>query len=290
MLFEMFSAYVKDITLAILGVLGGWIVSLFFYRKAIPRKELSFATDIDRLIWSRGPAFSDIELLYKGGKLSDPRKAIIYIWNSGNCTINASEIALADQLTLGASNIVILSHEIARSTRDVIDARIEIKSANSSLFSFDFLDPGGGIAVELFYDIVSKEVKRGNTPWLHGTLKGGRQQPVLREASFQSKLLNRVGQSLSLLLVLLVTAVLLIFQVFEIMQEANGLLIVPKVLTAILLGLVCLGISIASISTWRAYRMPQTPSLTRFGNARNPATQKGRSEANTLLGQYAADL
>jgi hypothetical protein len=255
---DLLSIYLKDILLAILGVLGGWVVSLFFYRKALQRREISFATEIDRLIWSTGPTFSDIELLYKGSKLSDPRKATIYVWNSGNCTINADEIASADRLALGASNIQILSYEIARSTREVIDAKLEPRSASETLLLFDFLDPGDGVVVEIFYDILSKEKTKGKAPRLHGTLKGSPAPPVSRDVSFQSTLLNRAGQSLSLLIVLLITAILLVFQVFEIVQESNWLLIVPKIFTAILLALVCLGISIASIVTWRAYRIPRS--------------------------------
>jgi hypothetical protein len=257
MIIELVLNHLKDIALALLGVLGGGIVSLFFYRKALQRREISYATDVDRLIWSRGQAFSDIELLYKGRKLSDPRKAIYYVWNSGNCTINASEIAPADPLTIGANNIQILSVEIPLSTRDVIGAKLDLRSNSEALLNFYFLDPGDGVVIELFYDLNLKDKTLGRVPIVRGTLKGSPTPPVLRDLAFQSTFLNRAGQSVSLLAVLFLTVVLLVFQTFEIMSEARWLSIVPKALTGLLLVIVALGILIASISTWRAYRIPR---------------------------------
>jgi hypothetical protein len=222
MITELFLDHLKDIVLALLGVLGGGIVSLFFYRKALQRREISYATDIDRLIWSRGRAFSDIELLYKGQKLSDPRKAIYYVWNSGNCTINASEVAPADPITIGANNIHILGAEIPLSTRRVIGAKLDLRSSSEALLNFDFLDPGDGIVVEIFYDLHSDDKALGRIPVVRGTLKGSLTPPILRDVAFQSTFLNRAGQSVSLLAILFLTALLLVFQIFEIISEARA--------------------------------------------------------------------
>ena len=256
MILELILNHLKDIVLTLVGLVGGGIVSLFFYRKALQRREISYATDVDRLIWSRGSAFSDIKLLYKGRRLFDPRKTIYYIWNSGNCILNASDVASADPLSIGGTNLRILSAEIALTTRDVIGARLDRRSNSEVFLNFDFLDPGDGFVIELFYDVDISNKGSTRIPRVRGTLKGSQEPPVIRDVVFQSGLLNRLGKSVSLLGAFLLAAALLVFQIYEIGSEPNWLLIVPKVVTGLLLVLAAIGVLIASIYSWRAYRIP----------------------------------
>jgi hypothetical protein len=256
MIVELILTHLKDITLTLVGLVGGGIISLFFYRKALQRREISYATDVDRLIWSRGSAFSDIKLLYKGRKLFDPRKTIYYVWNSGNCILNASDVASGNLLSIGGSNVRILSAEIASTTREVTRVQLDRRSDSEVILNFDFLDPGDGFVVELFYDIDISNKEAVRVPRLRGTLKGSQEPPVAREVNFQSSLLNRIGTSVSLLGAALLIVALLIFQIYEIGSNPIGLLIIPKVLTAALLGFAAIGVLIASIYSWRAYRIP----------------------------------
>ncbi len=46
------------------------------------------------------------------------------------------------------------------------------------------------------------------------------------------------------------------FQAYEIGSEPTWFLVVPKVLTALLLGLAAIGVLVAIIYSWRAYRIP----------------------------------
>jgi hypothetical protein len=256
MILELLLKHLKDIVLTLVGLVGGGIVSLFFYRRALQRREISYATDVDRLIWSRGSAFSDIKLLYKGRKLFDPRKTIYYVWNSGNCVLNASDVASGNPLSIGGSNVRILSAEIASTTREVIRARLDRRSNSEVILDFDFLDPSDGFIVELFYDVDISNKEAARVPRLRGTLKGSQEPPVSRDVSFQSSLLNRLGRSISLLGAFLLAIALLIFQGYEIGSEPTWLLIVPKVLTALLLALAAIGVLVAFIYSWRAYRIP----------------------------------
>jgi hypothetical protein len=246
--------YGKDITLAVLGVLGGGIISFFFYRRSLLRDEISFACEYNRLIWSRIPAFSNIILAYQNVELHDPRQVLFFIWNSGNTTIEGTKITSADPLGLKAGNVRIINAAVLKSTRDVICAAAKLKDGDVEI-CFDYLDPGDGFVIETLYDVVNKEKGANNCPEISGTIKG-LPAPVQRDVTFENRALKRFGQSTALLLSFAVSVPLLIFQIYEIAQTPSWLLVLPKILTAALLFLLAVGLMIALIFTLRSYRIP----------------------------------
>jgi hypothetical protein len=118
--------YGKDALLAVLGILGGGVISFFFYRRSLQRAEISFASEYTRLIWSRIPAFANITLLQGGQQLHDPRRVLYYVWNSGNTTIEGAMIAAADPIRLKAGDVRIINAAIVKRTRDAICANVNL--------------------------------------------------------------------------------------------------------------------------------------------------------------------
>jgi hypothetical protein len=248
--------YGKDAILAVLGILGGGVISFFFYRRSLERGQISFACEYTRLIWSNIPAFSQITLSHGGQQIHDPRRVLFYVWNSGNTTIEGVKIATADPLRLRAGAVKIISAEVVKSSRDVICANAHLNAHGDVQINFDYLDASDGFVIEALYD-VSKQGRPANTcPDLLGTIKGIRNAPINREIAFESRALKRFGQSTTLLLFLLASIILLGFQVHEIMDTHSWYLLVPKVLTAGLLSILSVGLIIALVFTLRSYRIP----------------------------------
>ncbi|MEZ2147165.1 hypothetical protein AAE026_33540 [Bradyrhizobium sp. DN5] len=254
----LWNSYGKDIVLAVLGILGGGIISFFFYRRSLQRTELSFACEYSRFIWFRIPAFSDVTLFYKQRQLRDPRRVLFFIWNSGNTTIDGTAIATADPLRLRAGNVQIINAAIIKATRDVICTTAHLDAAGDVTISFDYLDAGDGFTIEILYDVVEKQKGANTCPELLGTIKGIKSSPVNRDIAFENRALKRFGQSTALLLLLFASAALLFFQIYEITSEKTWFLLIPKVLTACLLFLAAIGMVIALLSSLRSYRIPMS--------------------------------
>ncbi|MBR0983131.1 hypothetical protein [Bradyrhizobium liaoningense] len=252
----LWSSYGKDIVLAVLGLLGGGIISFLFYKKSLQRTELSFACEYSRFIWFRIPAFSDVTLLYKQRELRDPRRVLFFIWNSGNTTIDGTAIASADPLRLKAGNVQIINAAIIKVSRDVNCATAQLDSAGDVTIGFDYLDAGDGFTVEILYDVAEKQKGANTCPDLLGTIKGIKSSPVNRDVAFENRALKRFGQSTALLLLLFASAVLLFFQIYEITSERTWFLLIPKALTALLLFLAAAGMVVALLLSLRSYRIP----------------------------------
>ncbi|MCK1759200.1 hypothetical protein IVA78_29625 [Bradyrhizobium sp. 137] len=251
----LWNSYGKDSILAILGILGGGIISFFFYRRSLQRTELSFACEYSRFIWFRIPEFSDVTLFYKQRQLRDPRRVLFFIWNSGNTTIDGSAIATADPLRLKAGNVQIINAAIVKASRDVNCTTAQLDTAGDVTIRFDYLDPGDGFTIEILYDVVEKQ--GANTcPEFLGTIKGIKSSPVSRDVTFENRALKRFGQSTALLLLLFASAVLLFFQIYEITSERTWFLLIPKALTACLLFLAAAGMVVALLVSLRSYRIP----------------------------------
>jgi|GEM_PF-5932132 len=253
---NLWNLYGKDIVLAVLGILGGGIISFLFYRKSLQRTELSFACEYSRFIWFRIPAFSDVTLFYKQRQLRDPRRVLFFVWNSGNTTIDGTAIATADPLRLKAGNVEIINAAMIKASRDVNCATAVLDSAGDVTISFDYLDPGDGFAMEIVYDVVEKEKGANTCPELLGTIKGIKSSPVNRDVAFENRALKRFGQSTALLLLLFASAILLFFQIYEITSEKTWFLLIPKALTACLLFLATAGMVVALLVSLRSYRIP----------------------------------
>lgn len=93
-------AYFKDIALVLLGILGGGFVSLYFYRKSARLRRLSFHVSYDRFTWVDRKKYDTFQISYKDREVSNPHITHISIWNSGNETLQRSDISIQDPLLI----------------------------------------------------------------------------------------------------------------------------------------------------------------------------------------------
>jgi hypothetical protein len=252
---SMLREYGKDAALVIVSLLGGSLISLYFYRKALQRQEISYACDHDRLVWSR-PAASKIELLYEGRHLRDPHRVLYYIWNSGNCSIEGQKISACDPLRLSAQDIEVLNASVVRTTREALQARAVQRLPNETLIGFDFLDPGDGFVIEVVYDDPRAKPLGFNVLEFLGTIKGIKESPKQRDLTFESKTLRLVGQSTAIFASFAICLLLLGFQIYDIVNTSPWFLLLPKILTSLVLIIASIGMIVALTLTVRATRVP----------------------------------
>lgn len=111
----------------------------------------------------------EVSILFKGDSV--PRLSLTswYFWNSGKETIQRSQIVGDDPLKCSFDDVdQILNAHAANYTRKVNKFAVEIPpdSKNEALLSFDFLDPGDGVRVDLLH------TSRQRYPQISGTFRG----------------------------------------------------------------------------------------------------------------------
>lgn len=89
------------------------------------------------------------------------------LWNSGNRTIHGSDITTLDPLRIELSGAgKILKWAVSHKTRDVNGWSFERGPLDRLQISFDFIDPGDGVRLEVTHDAVGRDTH------LRGTIKG----------------------------------------------------------------------------------------------------------------------
>ncbi|MFZ5736878.1 MAG: hypothetical protein ACOY6K_08360 [Pseudomonadota bacterium] len=140
------------IALAIAGLIGGgflsWFFTLIYFKKGQTRKRLCYASsNASYLGYNRGE-FRSLTVRYGDKELANPLRYTLYVWNSGNVTINGTDISAIDPIAFGRADIEILETTPLWSTRDSINAKLLVDVDKKKMFfEFDFLDPNDGFAV-----------------------------------------------------------------------------------------------------------------------------------------------
>lgn len=152
------------------GIMVGATIAAYTYVKARRFSRLSYQSASVSLVGTSKSEFSKrLELRYDGVVVPRVTASRIVVWNSGRETIHGSQIAPSEPLRLRfESGARVLSVEKTRETRPATLAVASNDPADPSAvtLTFDFLDPGDGIAVYVVHS------GGATAPELVGTVKG----------------------------------------------------------------------------------------------------------------------
>lgn len=268
---DVATSYLKDAVLLFLGTLGGALISLYFFRKGLTRKEISYSYDHDRLIWADRSFFGDIETFYHGTKVHDPRRVLYYVWNSGNQIIEGNSISGRDPFRISGENVTILVASLIKQSREAVFGQVNRSGDGRYLeITFDFLEPGDGLVVEVLYDTQSDKNRWANSVHLEGTIKGVRSIVPRLPLEFESDRWQALSSSAGAFLISVIAFILLIFQVFDIYETSNAILWVPKAMTA--LGLLVV-VAVTAFAFFSSRSSGKVPRRLRFKS--QPAKETG---------------
>ena len=153
---------------AVVGLLG-LAAAIAFYFRSKRKTHLAYQHAHVTLIGGgSGAAFpEEVEVRFAGASVPRITSTRIVLWNSGDRTINGSDLVIGDHLRLELANDgLILKHEILQQTRDVNGWSVERSAPNRLNVSFDFLDPRDGISLEVIHTELGRHLD------LKGTIKG----------------------------------------------------------------------------------------------------------------------
>lgn len=157
----------SSILWGIIGLLGGFIVSLLFFILSKRKRKLSYSITTTPIIVKKISKISDLIITYKGKNIDNLSSSYIQIKNIGNDTLEEKDFPELSKLSF------ITDGEFLINTVD----EIEIKSSNESIkilpslvafneiqLNFDYLDPKDIISCNIFHTrniIISGNIKNG---------------------------------------------------------------------------------------------------------------------------------
>lgn len=145
------------------------IAGMFSYRAAKIGARPVYFQRVRRLIGKDEQELpKEVVITFDGHPVPRLSASQFILWNSGKASISGSDVVSADPLRLEFDkNDEILKARVVRSTRDVNNSQVacEPKSHIANL-TFDFMDPGDGVVVELIH------TSSRAFPKILGTIKG----------------------------------------------------------------------------------------------------------------------
>jgi hypothetical protein len=145
------------------------VVAISLYRSSKIGPRLVYQCKSMKIIGRTENTPEEIEIFYQGRNVPRLLKTHMVIWNSGKNTVEGKSIVKGDLLRIefNEEEEIIRAAKI-RSTRDVNNFMIYIneESKNSLICTFEFLDPGDGVTIEILHTDIER------MPDVRGTIKG----------------------------------------------------------------------------------------------------------------------
>jgi hypothetical protein len=149
---KLASLYRPDVLGVFVGVIG-IILAFIFYVRSKERVRPVYAVMDQVIIGGSERLLPDtVEIRYKGRRIPTLYRAVVFFWNRGSKTLDQSDIASTDPITfhLKGEDIEILEVRSVKATRTMLNASA-IPAQDDIRFSFEFLAPGDGAAIEILY-------------------------------------------------------------------------------------------------------------------------------------------
>lgn len=152
----------------IIGLLGGFFISLLFHFISKKKKVLAYTINPTALITNEISAIPSLDILYSGKKINNLTSTHISLKNAGNEIIEESDFASLSPLKIHIENGEIFSSEyINNCINDVTDKNMNIRLEAQNecvLIHFEFLPPQSSFNITIFHTgtmTLSGDLKKG---------------------------------------------------------------------------------------------------------------------------------
>lgn len=137
--------------LSILSVVG-FIYAIICQHKNKEKKELSFARKSHMLIQNSKEKFEKLSILYDGKTVSNLCVSKYCIWNSGNRTLNRSDVVQTKEITIATiEDNKILEASILSITEETNNFTLEKIDEQTVRVLFDYVDRKDGVVIQVVH-------------------------------------------------------------------------------------------------------------------------------------------
>ncbi len=143
--------WINSSTGTIVGVIG-IVLAVVFYLKGKERKEFSYCLRSRTLIRKKKAKFEKLSIDYGGKKIDDLCVSNFTIWNSGNKTLNASDMVASKELTITAiDDSRILDVEILKCSEETNKFSTQLLDEHTLKILFDYVDKMEGVVIQIIH-------------------------------------------------------------------------------------------------------------------------------------------
>lgn len=154
---------------SILGI-AGLFAALFFYLRSRRISQLAYQLEEFTMIGGSNAEFpNEVEIRFANRRVNRVTVSRIVLWNSGNMTINGSQVVDSDPVRLELTKEgEILKVDVLRHSRASNMVRIIPRNGSLNIVDipFDYFDPKDGISLEVIHSSTKNSIK------CMGTIRG----------------------------------------------------------------------------------------------------------------------
>jgi hypothetical protein len=209
MLEKLKNSTIAWLVLSVIAILG-FVLSIVFYLKSIEKKEFSYYLRSTSFISKKEPKFTKLAVTYDGQQIDDFNVSKFIIWNSGNKTINASDMVESKELTITSPvDGIILDSEIIACSDNTNKFSIQQIDDHTIKILFEYVDKQEGVVIQIQHTGLDNILKSGmdNIFKIDCKIKGGK--PIKNIESQGRKIIIKI-----LFCFCFLTCIILIFLVF----------------------------------------------------------------------------
>ena len=160
--------WIKSSTGTIIGVVG-IVLAVVFYRNGKEKKEFSYSLRSRTLIRKKKAKFEKLSILYGDKTIDNLCVSNLTIWNSGNKTINASDMVASKELTITAiEDSRILDVEVIARSEETNNFSVSHSDEHTAKILFEYVDKMEGVVVQIIHTGTNDSLK------IDCKIKGGR--------------------------------------------------------------------------------------------------------------------
>jgi len=131
------------------GVLGVILAVVFYYRSRIVKQLSFFVTNLE-VIKSVHREISDLSVYYKQDKIENLTVSEVYVWNSGNATIDQGDLTEMEKPSILSVDGRVLEASITSMANSSEGWKLEVREDKVEL-KFDFVRPKNGVVLRVVH-------------------------------------------------------------------------------------------------------------------------------------------
>ena len=168
MLEKLMNSPIAWTILAILAVVS-FIYAIVCQHKNKEKKEFSYCLKFNNLIQKKKSDFDKLLITYNGQMVEDLCVSRFTVWNSGNRTLNSTDIVDSKELTISvADNCKILDTDLIYCSEETNKFSLKVVDESTVKLFFEYVDVNDGLVVQIIHtgsddDIrIDCKIKGGN--------------------------------------------------------------------------------------------------------------------------------
>ena len=180
------------------------IIAIVSQVKNKEKKQISYILKNYSLIRSRNKKFEKLSFNYDGKSIDNICVSRFTIWNSGNRTLNNSDMVKSKELMIRASeNVRILDVSIIKETETTNNFIVELIDERTATITFDYIDKNDGIVLQIIHDGIEDSLD------LSAKIKGG--EKIKNVLNTKQNYIDKINTEIMIKFFNLLYVVLLLF-------------------------------------------------------------------------------